>query len=183
MKITAIPNKEKNGFSVPSPYNKKVLKDWLKQYPTFSIQPIVKEPPNKRRYLEGAIIPAYAHWQYGIDPRDPGLAEQRRYLFKRDFNFEVIKDRYGNPVRTVLSTKGKTKEIIETYVSWAMENGAPVPNPELFKTYRDMWASDLRFPTFHDWLEHLTIECDAMLSSETIDRLIIYGENAKRINN
>lgn len=181
--ITAIPNAQKNGFHFPSEYNRALLLEWFKKYKRFKIIPDFEDTIPGRRYLEGAIIPAYCEWQYGINAREKGKDEQRRFLFKRDFNYEIVENRDGNPVRAVLSSKGLASKINDTYTKWASENGAPIPNPKLFKLWRDKWKNDLRFPSFFEFLDFLELECDAMPSSETLAKLeveekeIAYPEN------
>jgi len=169
--ITAIPNKEKTGFHFPSEYNRLRLLEWFQKFKTFHIVPADEETIKGRRYLEGAVIPAYCEWQYKINARNRGKDEQRRFLFKKDFNYEIIKDREGNPVRAPVSSKGLAAIISDTYTRWASENGAPIPNPKLFKLWRDKWKNDLRFPTFFEFLDFLELECDAMPSSETLAKL------------
>ncbi len=171
LKITAVPNREKTGLTFPSSYNKLVFKDWLKKYGEFSISPIINESNRKRRFLEGAIVPAYCEWQYGISARDLGKDEQRRFLFKRDFNYEIVKTRGGSPVRTPKSSLGIASELVDKYVEWATENGAPIPNHDLYKKWRDQYRNDPRFPTFFDFLDFLEIECDAMPSSQVFEKI------------
>jgi hypothetical protein len=165
------PNNTKDGFNIPSEYNKAVLKDWLKKYKAFDLEPRIEESTNSRRYLEGAVVPAYCHWQYGIDPRDTGKDEQRRYLFKKDFHYDIVEDRNGNPTKAPKSSKGEAVHILDVYTRYAEENGAPIPNNALYKLWRDKWATDHRFYTFFDFLTFLDIECDAMPSDQTLDRL------------
>ena len=168
MKITATPNSAKTGLSFPSEYNAATFRAWLKRFKAFSISPLIEESRNARRYLEGAIIPAYCKWQYDIDPRAKEKDESRRFLFKRDFNYEIVKNRKGDPVKMPLSSKGFAATLVEQYSQWATENGAPIPNPDLYKLWRDKWAHDMRFPSFFEFLDFLSLECDAMPSSETL---------------
>lgn len=170
-KIVATPNETKTGFSIPSEYSKSMLKEWLKKYTRFEIVPIITETHKGRRYLEGAVIPSYCFFQYGIDPRDPQCDETRRYLFKRDFHYEIVTNRKGEPVRAPKSSKGQAMEILTLWTEWATENGCPVPSPDLYKLWRDKWAFDLRFPTYFDFLSFLKLEVDAMPSSETLSML------------
>lgn len=170
MKMIAGPNDTANGFRL-SEYNSARLKEWMKKYKYFEIVPLIGDSPKGRRYLEGAVIPEYIYFQYGIDPRDQQRDEARRYLFKRDFNYEIIKDREGNPAKVPMSSVGKVKELLNEWTEWATENGCRIPNPELYKLYRDKWKVDVRFPTFHDFLTFLGLECDAMPSAQTLKKL------------
>ncbi len=43
------------------------------------------------------------------------------------------------------------------YVEWAMENGAPVPNVDLYKKYRDEYSMNPRWDCYHDWHDSLGI--------------------------
>lgn len=171
MKITATVNEAKNGFHIPSEHNKAVLKDWMKTYKWFTITPNIQESPKARRYLEGAVIPEYCLFQYGIDPRDRGKDEQRRFLFKKDFNYEIVTGRDGSPVRAPKSSKGLANQILTNWTEWATENGCKIPNAELYKKYRDEFSMDFRFPTFGDFLDFLGLDCDAMPSNETMNKL------------
>jgi hypothetical protein len=161
-------NETRTAFKANSDYTKAQLTEWLKKYHSFEVKPVMSDTKKGRRYLEGAVIPAYCKWQYDIDPRQRGCDEARRTLFKRDFNYEVVANRAGEPVRIPLSSQGKVKELTDKYTAWAMENGAPVPNPDLYKLYRDKWSQDPRFDCYHDWLAFLGLEEDAMPSAETL---------------
>lgn len=171
MEIYAKPNETKNGFNIPSDYNKGRLLEWFKKYKYFKIIPVEEDTDNRIGYLEGAVIPAYGKWQYGIDPRDQERRNAARNLFKQDFNGEIIEDRNGNPTKISKSTKGKRAELLNKYTEWATENGAPIPNPDLYKTWRDKWSTDIRFYEYQDWLDFLGIDIDSMPSAETIAKL------------
>ena len=170
-KIYLKPNKDRLAFSVPNDYSKGRLQEWLKKYDGFWVEPDITDSIKGRRFLEGAIVPEYCKFQYNIDPRDPNKDEARRLLFKRDFNYEIITDRNGNPERVPLSTKGLANEVSNKFTEWATENGCPIPNVKLYKEWRDKWKLDGRFPTFHDFLKFLNLECDAMPSAETMKLL------------
>jgi hypothetical protein len=172
MKVTAVPNEQKNGFHFPSQHNRKLLLDWFKKYPKFDITPHVEESVRSRGYLEGAVMPAYCEWQYGINSRDRSKHEQQRYLFKKDFNSEIVNDRDGNPTKAPLSSKGLASKLNDSYTRWAEQNGAPIPNPKLFKLWRDKYRSiDERFPTFFEFLDFLGIECDASPTPQQLAKL------------
>jgi hypothetical protein len=168
--IIAIPNEKKTAFAIPSDHAKSMLLSWFHKYEKFKIEPITEETRKGRKYLEGAVVPSYCKWQYGIDPRDPEKDEARRYLFKRDFNYEIITDRDGKPVRMPKSSRGQANAILERFTEWASENGCPIPNPALFKLYRDKWSMDPRFSSYHDFLDQLDLAEDAMPSTEHIDQ-------------
>jgi len=170
--IIAGVNATKNAFHFESEYNKARLLEWMKTVKYFRIIPIETENVNVRRFLEAAIIPEYCLFQYGIDPRDMGKDEARRFLFKQDFHYDILSDRNGNPVKAPKSSKGHAKALVDTFTAWATENGCRVPNNALYLMWRDKYKSnDMRFPTFHDFLSFLHLECDAMPSNETLSKL------------
>lgn len=171
MKMIIQANQQKNGFNAGTDFKKARLHDWLNKYAFFEIKPIVKESGRNRRYLEGAVIPHYAEWQYHINPKDPELAEARRYVFKRDFMYTIVHDRDGMPARVPVSSKGKAYQATQNFVEWAEQNGCPVPNPDLYKLYRDKWSMDLRFGSYHEWLDFLGLAVDAMPSAQTLAKL------------
>lgn len=170
--IYAIPNKQKTAFHIPSDWSRSLLLEWFKKYKKFKIIPDEEDTIKGRSYLEGAVRVAYCEWQYGIDPRKNENKNQCRFLFMRDFNYDIIEDREGNPIRVPKDTsKGRVKDITNNYTDWAVKNGAPVPNPELFKLYRDKYKNDLRFSSFYEFLDFLGLDCDAMPSEETLSKL------------
>jgi len=134
----------------------------------FELRPRVRASRKQQGYLEGAVIWVYAKWQYGLDPRNPENHEKARFLFKRDFLFEIIKDKKGNPARVPMSLRNRQTEALDKYVSWAQENGAPVPNEELYKLWRDTYSMEPRWEHYWDFLDQLGLEHDAHPSSETI---------------
>src|SRR5262249_26014207 len=158
------PNKDRTAFHIPTDYARRQLLDWLKRFNQFSVSPVTRESTKGRRFLEGAVIVEYCWWQYGIDPREPNRDEERRFLFKRDFHYSIVKDRTGAPTRVPKSSLGQATAILRHYDRWAEENGGPRPNPDLYKLYRDEWKGDPRFGCFHDFLDFLGLECDAMPS-------------------
>lgn len=170
LEIYAEPNDTKNGFKITNEYNRSLFLEWLKKYKALKIIPVIEDSRESRGYLYGAVIPTYCEWQYNIPAREKGKTDTREFLFKRDFNSEIIKDREGKPERVPLSLRGKTRVVLDNYTRWADENGAPVPNPDLYKTYKKEFSMDLRWPTFYDWLNELGIEQDAMPSAETLDQ-------------
>ena len=169
MELYCQPNNAKNGLNFGSEVNRARFVEWMRKYPAFKITPVTEESKESRGYLEGAVVPAYCHWQYNIDPREPGKAEARRLLFKRDFHSEVVEDRLGNPERVPLSSRGEAKNILNHYTRWAEENGAPIPNPDLYKKWKKEWSMDKRWPTFIDWIEALGVAVDGMPSAETLE--------------
>lgn len=170
------PNKERNGFSVPSEHNKSLLSDWLKKYSAFNLEPRINETIESRGFLEGAVVPAYCEWQYGVSAKDLGKSEQRRFLFKSDFNYEILKDRDGNPKKSPVSSKGLAQKVLQTFTRYAEENGCPIPNPDLYKLWKQKWSMDNRFPTYFDFLDFLDLQVDAMPSDQTLNKLGVKGE-------
>ena len=157
-------------LTIPSEYNKLRVRDYVMKegIQLFQMLPRVRASKSQRGYLEGAIVWVYGNWQYGLDPRVPENHEKARYLFKQDFNYEIVKDKDGNPRRIPMSLKGKHAEALDRYVNWAQENGAPVPNEQLYKLWRDKYSMEPRWEHYWDFLEELELEHDAMPSSETI---------------
>lgn len=163
-------NKDKSGFEIQSDYNKSLLKDWFKKYAHFDLIPRVEESKDARSFLEGAVIPSYCKWQYGIMPNDKNRSEQRRFLFKRDFNYEILVNRKGEPVKSPKSSKALASKILKEFTRYAEENGCPIPNPALYKLYRDKWSSDPRFSCFDEFLKFLDLEVDGMPSTEYLEQ-------------
>lgn len=160
------------GLSIPSEYNKARVKQMVKDGVTlFGLRPRTRASKKQLGFLEGAVIPAYGEWQYGLDPRDPKNLKTARNLFKQDFHYEIVKDREGKPKKTTKSLKGCQEQVLEKYMDLASENGMPIPNTKLFLMWRDEYSTDFRFESFYDWLDFLGIEQDSMPSAETLAKL------------
>lgn len=153
------------GLRIESEYNRAVLKDWIAQGTVlFDLIPRIRGSKKQIGYLEGAVIPAYAHWQYGLDPRKPENARLARDLFKQDFWYTVIKDREGKPKKTLKSLKNAHREALDIYTEYAPENGAPIPNEALYKTWRDDYSMEQQYSNYYDWLDALGLDIDSMPS-------------------
>lgn len=157
------------GLVIPSEFNRARVKQMVKDgTKIFELTPRIRASKKQVGYLEGAVIPCYAKWQYDLDPRKPENAETARNLFKQDFWFTIIKDKDSNPKKTIKSLKNGHKEALDKYTQWAQENGAPIPNENLYKTWRDEYSMDLRFANYHDWLAFLELDDDSMPSAELL---------------
>lgn len=162
----------KDGLRIESEYNKARVQQMVKDGTTlFQLTPRVRASKKQIGYFEGAVIPCYAEWQYGLNPRDPKNHEIARNLFKQDFHYEIVKDRNGNPKKTIKSLKNCQAEVLNKYTELAPENGMPIPNEKLYLTWRDEWSMDTRFQNFYDWLDFLGIDQDTMPSAETLAKL------------
>jgi hypothetical protein len=158
---------------IPSEYNRLRVKDMVaKGTKLFELTPRIRGSKEQRGYLEGAVIPSYAKWQYSLNPRNPKTAKVARNLFKQDFWYTVIKNRHGNPKKTLKSLLGSHAEALNIYTEWASENGAPIPNESLYKRWRDEWSSDFQWQNYYDWLDFLGISEDSMPTEETFKKLL-----------
>lgn len=162
-----------NAISFGSAYNKARFLAYAKSNPKhkYRIEPMVRDSLKQRRYLEGAVVPEYAKFQYNINPRDKDMRDIARGLFMRDFNHLIVSDREGKPSLVAKSSIGEVNEITEKYCEWAVENGGKIPNTALFKEWRDKYYSIGRWETFHDFLEYLGLDCDAM-PANSLDKII-----------
>lgn|SRR3990167_227133 len=170
-KITAELNEAGTGITITSEYNRAVLKDWCKEYKYFDITPKAKKSRKRQAFLEAAVIPCWGKHQYGLDPRKPKDVEIARILFKQDFHYDIIKDRDGNPRKIMKSLAGHHEAVLEAYTEYAEQNGAPIPNVELYKKYIDEYSFEFKWSNYWDWLDALGLECDAMPSREAFDVL------------
>lgn len=165
------------GLTIPSEYNRIRIKQMVQDGITlFELTPRVRGSRQQQKYLEGAVIPAWAKWQYNLDPRKPENVQKARDLFKYHFWYMVIKDKDGTPHRLPKSLKNGHKQALDEYTSWAQENGAPIPNESLYKKWRDEYSMDIRWSNYYDWLHFLGLEEDSMPSNETFNKLTLTKE-------
>lgn len=169
--LQAEPFNDSFKLTIPSEYNRLIIKDLVRNQKVrwFELTARIRSSRSQRGYLEGAIVPVYCYWQYGIDPRQPN-EEKVRDLFKLDFWYEIVKKRSGEPEKVMLSWRKQQAEVLDKYTAWAQENGAPVPNEKLYKLWRDTYSMDTRWVHYWDWLDFLGLEHDAMPSAETINQ-------------
>jgi hypothetical protein len=159
-----------HGLTIPSEYNKAKVKQMVKDgTKLFELTPRIRASKKQTGYLEGAVVYAWAKYQYGLDPRDPATHDKARNLFKQDFWYEVIKDRDGNPKKTLKSLAGSHRQALDAYMEVAPENGYPIPNEKLYLKWRDEYSMEPRWSNFYDWLDYLGIEEDAMPSDELLN--------------
>jgi hypothetical protein len=168
--IQAEPFKDSFKLTIPSEYNRAVVKELvLKDKVTlFELNPRIRSSKNQRGYLEGAVIPVYCHWQYGLDPRKPDDIKRARDLFKLDFHYEIVKTKTGEPKKIPVSLRNEQAHVLNKYTEWASENGAPIPNENLYKLWRDHYSMYVRWEHYWDWLDYLGLEHDSMPSAEAI---------------
>lgn len=163
-----------NALTIPSEYNrarvKELVKDGIKY---FELKPRVYASRKQQRFLEAAVVPAWGHYQYDLNPRDPNNAELARTLFKQDWNYIIVKDKDGKPRRVAQSLKSKHKEVLDKYMDAAPENGYPMPNNELYLKWRDEWSMEPRFANYYNWLDFLGLDVDSMPSKEVFDKLTL----------
>lgn len=172
--MKAEPFKDSFKLTIPSEYNRNVVKDLVKNQKVslFELTPRKRSSKNQRGYLEASVVPEYCNWQYQIDPRDVKKRKLARDLFKLDFNYTIVKSKTGEPQKVPLSLKKIQGEILTKYTQWAEQNGAPIPNIKLFKLWRDEYSMDLMFLDYYDWLDKLELLTDSMPSQEHIDQMI-----------
>lgn len=174
----------KNGhLTIPSEYNKLKVKQWVKDGVTlFELTPRVRGSRKQQQFLEAAVVPAWAHFQYDIDPRDPSKRELARTLFKQDWNYTVVKDKSGNPRRVAQSLKNRHREVLDRYMNEAPENGFPMPNNELYLMWRDQFSMEPKYADYYDWLDALNLDVDSMPSKETLEEFVKQHEKTSNNN-
>lgn len=160
------------GLRIESDYNKALIKQLVKEGTTlFELRPRKMATRKQVGYLEGAVIFSWAKYQYDLDPRNPENHELARNLFKQDFWHDIIKDRNGQPKKVIKSLKGQHSVALDKYLEIAPENGYPIPNPDLYKKWRDEYSMELKWDNYYDWLDYLGLEDDAMPSAEAFNKL------------
>lgn len=146
--------------------------DWLsKNVGKFgTIEPREKISKEARGYFEGALCPAYLKWAKK-NPHDRDNLETIREIFKIEFNGKVVNFR-GKPMQIAKSTSRLSRQefrdnFIAKIVEYFVENGIPVPNPELYKTWNNKWRDKYPLYSFWEFLEHFHIRCDTGVEEAT----------------
>lgn len=154
-------------MSFGTDYNRARYMDWMKKNvgKFGTVEPREKITKEARGYFEGALCPSYVAWMKG-DPHNKNEVEVAREIFKIEFNSTVINDLHGNPVKVALSTAKLSRdqfrgEFVAKIVEYFVENGIPVPNPELYKTWNNRWRDKYPLYSFWQFLERFDISCDS----------------------
>jgi hypothetical protein len=130
------------------------------------------ETKASRGFLEGAVMPIYCEYKYNIPRSEKKKSNTRRYLFMKDFNFEVVTDKKGDPVKIPKETsRGEAKDILDRFTEYAVREMCPIPNVELYNVWKKKYKMDYRFENYYAWLDFLGIEVDSMPSDEVFKKL------------
>ena len=130
------------------------------------IEPQEKVSPEARGYFEGAVIPAFCDWHDQLDSDNPADRQAARDWFKAEFNGRVVRGLDGQPVKIPkgstndLGRRGFREEFVEKIVRYFEENQIPVPDPELYKKWRDEFAFDNPLETYREWLVRNGLKAD-----------------------
>ncbi len=151
-----------------SEYNGHRFNDFLKKHGVntlFELSPKQKVTPEARGYFEGALVPAYCDWAEGLNPlvEDDILAV--REMLKREFNGRWVVNLQGRAEKVAKSTKGLSRQefresFIQQIVDYFERNQIPVPNPDLYKKWRDQYFHKEPELTFWQWLRKHKMACD-----------------------
>lgn len=138
--INATVNGTKNGFHIPSEFNKSKLNEWMKEYKWFQITPLVRESKQQRAFYHGAVCPLYAYFHEKIDHHNHADIETVHQWLKIEFNGEFIA--IGGKSHLVgMSTQGKLNSgFIDRCIEGLQEHYAIDPeilNPLRYKNWRD----------------------------------------------
>lgn len=129
-------------LSLGSEFNAGRFRDHIRENPgmRYSIEPLLPESNDQRRFFEGAVIPLITFFQEGLDHRVESDRLKVREWLKLHFTpNEVI----VAGVRHIVpgSTKGKLQrdKLVEMVLDWMEEQGYPTEllNPSDFKKWRD----------------------------------------------
>lgn len=136
-----------------------------------TIEPRDKITKEARGYFEGALVPSYIQWT-DKDPNNRDEQENIRELFKLEFNGMVIDGLDGTPKKVGRSTAKLSQlefreDFVAKIVEYFVENNIPVPNPDLYKKWKDKWSHDDPLSTFWQFLKKYNIKCDAGVEEVT----------------
>lgn len=126
------------------------------------VTPRDKISNNKRRYFEGALIPAYCDWHEALDPMNKDHRELVREMMKTEFNGTVIKGVFDKPQKVARSTAHLSNEqfgrFLERITTYFIENQIPVPDAELYKRWVDMFQDECS--DYWEWLQKHRMKVD-----------------------
>lgn len=158
------------GLDFVSRYNQNRFLAFCRENPNvrLRITPDLPESRLLRRYFEGGIIAALCEYTDGYDRRNPADREAMRDVVMREFNGELRPDLHGNMVHVARSSKGREalNALVERVTDYMAENGIPIPNPDLFKRWRDEFSGEVW--DFYDWLDMHNLRPDGTMKSSEL---------------
>jgi hypothetical protein len=124
---------------------------------------VLDEPESKdlRRYFEGAIVPEVCtSWEW-CDPRNADDLVACRELLKTEFNGRWVPTPAGGKRKVALSSKGQKvlREFVNRVTDWMGAQGIPIPDPTLYKKWRDT-APVAGAGGYKEWLQEQGIKSD-----------------------
>jgi len=140
-----------------SAHQKADFKAWLGENEGKILEVVPREriSKGKRGYFEGAIVPTYCDWHDALDPRNPEHRALVREELKTEFNGVTLKGISGKPHKVAQSTTGLSNDqfgqFLERITRYFEENQIPIPDPELYKRWQDMFMFD--YPDYWEWLQ------------------------------
>lgn len=152
------------GMVFASEYARATFLEFKKRAPLqkFKLEPYDKKSKEKLGYFFGGLVPAYAEWSEYHDRANKddliAIAEE----FKKEHNYVVRKGLDGAPRKQARGiSELNNKEygaFIERVVRYFEEQQIPIPDPDLYKEWNEMFRFD--YPDFYTWLDKLEIKCD-----------------------
>lgn len=153
-------NRECNGFEFPTQTGRKEFLKFLKENPhmKFSIEAIMPESKNQRRFYHGAVIPLWVYLD-GKNYKDSEVLTLYHEVAKIEFHGEIITTKRGQ-TRIGKSTKGDlNKGFLERVIENLVENYGISQtlclNPESYKYFIDFIYMNGKYDTFIDYLKDL----------------------------
>lgn len=147
-----------------SPYVKADFHDWLSKNEGkhIVITPHERVSKEKRGYFEGALIPAYCDWNEALDPYNPDHRELVREMFKTEFNGTFVKGVWNEPHKIPRSTSRLSNDEFAQFLNritrYFEENEIPIPDPELYKKWVDMFQDEEH--DYWTWLKRHNLKSD-----------------------
>lgn len=124
------------------PENLRQLKIFIKKNPgmVFDIVPILPESEEQRGWFEGALVPAVAFFQSGMDHHNYEDLRKVREWLKIEFNGDLVV-LGGKSIKVGKTTKRKLNlGFLERITEWFVENYSPPPellDPNKWQDWKD----------------------------------------------
>lgn len=118
----------------------------------------VVESQKKRKFFEGAMVPYFCTLFNIFDRKNPDDRAKVREMMKQEFGGEIVPSIGGGVTKVCTTSKGKVDEILNNATDWLKENGYAIPDPELFKKWRDVLLRE--DDDYMDWLNKNNLNVD-----------------------
>jgi len=158
--INVTVNENKNGFHIPSEFNKAKLLDWFKEYKWFEVIPLVRESKKQRGFYHAAVCALYAYFHESLDHHSHEDIETVHQWLKLEYNGEYLEINGKAHLIGKSTVRELNNGFLERCIDGLMDNymiDPEVLNPLKYKHWRDAVYPNGGPDNYIDYMEEIKL--------------------------